>query len=160
MLKDILATNSLLRKLSPDTQSLLHDCATEISVKKDKLLLKTGENADRFYLIQHGSVALQIYDPRFGSIEFMTLYENDAVGWSWMFPPCQWHFDAMAKEDVSAVRVDGVQLLQRCEADHKIGHELVTCFSQIMMERLVAARLQLLDLYGDRSSAEKERGTS
>ncbi|RKX33527.1 MAG: Crp/Fnr family transcriptional regulator [Verrucomicrobia bacterium] len=159
MLKDILATHPLLRKLSPDTRSLLHDCAIEVSIKKDEYLLKTGENADRFYLVQHGSVALQIYDPRIGSIEFMTVQENDVVGWSWMFPPCRWHFDAMAKEDVSAVQVDGVQLLLRCETDYRIGYQLMSCFSQIMMERLVAARLQMLDLYGERNPEETERGT-
>ena len=157
MLKDILATHPLLRKLSSDTRSLLHECAIEVSIKKGELLLKTGEIANRFYLVQHGSVALQIYDPRMGSIEFMTVYENDIIGWSWMFPPGKYHFDAMAKEDVEAVKVDGVRLLHRCETDHKIGYQLVTCFSQIMMDRLVAARLQLLDLYGDQSSEEHER---
>ena len=65
----------------------------------------------------------------------------------------------MAKEDVEAVRVDGVQLLLRCETDHSIGYQLVRCFSQIMMDRLVAARLQLLDLYGDRGTEKTERGT-
>ena len=159
MLKDILANNPLLRKLSPDTKSLLHDCATEVSFKEDQLLAKTGENADRFYLIQHGSVALQIYDPRLGSIEFMTVQENDAVGWSWVFPPGRWHFDAMAKEDTEAVQVDSLKLLHRCETDYKIGYELVICFSQIMKERLVATRLQLLDFYGDRNPEETERGT-
>ena len=159
MLKDILANNPLFWKLSPDTKSLLHDCAIEVSFKKDQLLAKTGEKADRFYLIQHGSVALQIYDPRLGSIEFMTVHENDAVGWSWVFPPGRWHFDAMAKGDTEAVQVDSLKLLKKCEADYKIGYELVICFSQIMKERLVTTRLQLLDLYGDRNPEEKERGT-
>lgn len=160
MLKDILTKNPLFRKLSPETKSLLQDCATEVSFKKDQLLAKTGEDADRFYLIQHGSVALQIYDPRLGSIEFMTLHENDAVGWSWVFPPARWHFDAMAKGDIEAVQVDSLKLLQRCETDCKIGYDLVICFSEIMKERLVATRLQLLDLYGDLNSAKKQRGTS
>jgi len=158
MLKDILAAHPLLRKLSSNTQSLLHNCAIEISIKKADLLAKTGENADCFFLVQHGSVALQIYDPRLGSIEFMTVHENDVVGWSWVFHPRRWHFDVMAKEDTEAVRVASVQLLHRFETDYKTGYELVTCFSQIMKERLVAARLQLLDLYGDRNPQETEKG--
>ena len=74
---------------------------------------------------------------------------GDAVGWSWLVPPYLWLFDARAVEPVGAVCFDGVCLRDRCEQDPRLGYELMKLVSQVMLSRLTAARVRLLDLYGD-----------
>jgi CRP-like cAMP-binding protein len=70
------------------------------------------------------------------------------LGWSWLFPPYRWHFDARALELTRAIALDGKCLREKCEEDHDLGYELVKRVAQIIMERLQATRLQLLDVYG------------
>ncbi len=70
------------------------------------------------------------------------------MGWSWIFPPYQWHFDARATEDTVVIEVDGKSLRERCEADPRVGYALVKQFATLMMQRLNAARRKVMDLYG------------
>ena len=54
-----------------------------------------------------------------------TLDPGEIVGWSWLFPPYVWHFDARAVDDVRAVAFDGACLRGKCEADHGLGYDLM-----------------------------------
>ena len=44
--------------------------------------------------------------------------------------------------------LDGACLRGKCEEDHDLGYELLMRFAQVIVERLQATRLQLLDVYG------------
>ncbi|MDH3719745.1 MAG: Crp/Fnr family transcriptional regulator, partial [Planctomycetota bacterium] len=70
------------------------------------------------------------------------------LGWSWLFPPYIWYFDARAMIRTRAVAVDGLCLRAKCDEDPKLGYELMKRFSAILNSRLQAARLQILDIYG------------
>jgi CRP/FNR family transcriptional regulator, cyclic AMP receptor protein len=65
--------------------------------------------------------------------------------------PYQWHFGARALELTRAIAFDGACLRLKAEADHDLGYELLKRFSQTIIERLQATRLQLLDVYGIRA---------
>jgi CRP/FNR family cyclic AMP-dependent transcriptional regulator len=69
------------------------------------------------------------------------------LGWSWLFPPYRWQFDARAVEPVRAFRLDGNCLRTKCEADHDLGYELVKRFLYQVHTRLERTRMQLLDIY-------------
>ncbi len=73
---------------------------------------------------------------------------GDILGWSWLFPPYRWSVEARAVQQVRAIKLDGECLRGKCELDPAMGYELMKRFSQIMLQRLEAARLQLLDIYG------------
>jgi len=49
---------------------------------------------------------------------------------------------------VLAVRMDGACLRGKCDADPRLGYELMQRFAGLMTSRLQATRLQLLDVYG------------
>ena len=48
-----------------------------------------------------------------------------------------------------ALAFDGACLRGKCEADPGLGYALMQRFAPVMIERLQATRLRLLDLYGD-----------
>jgi hypothetical protein len=50
---------------------------------------------------------------------------------------------------VRAVAFDGACLRRKCQEDHSLGFELLGRFSPVMLERLQATRMQLLDVYGN-----------
>jgi hypothetical protein len=70
------------------------------------------------------------------------------LGWSWLGPPHRWLFEGRAVTLVRAIALDGACLREKCEANHDLGYELLKRVTHVIADRLAAARLQLLDLYG------------
>jgi CRP/FNR family cyclic AMP-dependent transcriptional regulator len=48
---------------------------------------------------------------------------------------------------VRAIVLDGACLRRKCDVDHDLGYELTQRVAHILMQRLQATRLQLLDVY-------------
>jgi CRP-like cAMP-binding protein len=134
--------------LAPSQLQLIAGCARNERVEPGVYLLREGEPADRFFLIRHGAVALEVHAPGRGSIVIETLHPGDVVGWSWLFAPYRWQLDGRALEPSALVAFDGACLRGKCEVDHELGYQLMSRFAANLVERLQATRLQLLDVYG------------
>jgi len=146
-LEPLLAEHPFLKGLEPRYLKLIVGCASNVLFKAGQFLFHEGEEADQFYIIRQGKVAVEIRAPERGSITVQTVGEGDVLGWSWLIPPYRWRFDARAIELTRAVALDGKCLRAKSEEDHSLGYELLKRFSNIIVERLDATRLQLLDLY-------------
>jgi CRP/FNR family transcriptional regulator, cyclic AMP receptor protein len=143
----LLKEHAFFDDLKPEYIDFLVDCASNVRFEANQLIFRQGENADRFYLIRSGKIAIEISAPGQPSITIKTLSEHDVLGWSWLFPPYQWQFDARAVVLTRAIALDGRCLRGKCETDPSLGYELMKRFSWVMLETLQATRLQLLDLY-------------
>lgn len=147
-LEPILAAHPFFLGLEERYLPLLVGCATNMRYGAGEFLLREGEEANRFYLIRGGKVRLEIFVPGRGPIAVQTIGEGDILGWSWLFPPYRWSLDAQALEPVRVIALDGACLRGKCDADHDLGYELHKRFAPIIVQRLQATRLQVLDLYG------------
>ena len=147
-LERLLAEHPFFAGLEPEHLAVLVGCATNARFETGEFLCREGEPADNFYLIRHGCVSLEMFVPQKGPMRLQTLDPGDVVGWSWMVEPYTWRFDARAVEPVVAVSLDGVCLRTKCDADPRLGYELLKRFVEIMQQRLYSARLGLLDVYG------------
>ena len=150
-LERILGQHPFFKDLEPEYLQLVTGCASNVRFESDKLIFREGEEANQFYLIREGRVALQVFSPERGHITVETLGEGDILGWSWLIPPYNWHFDAKVQDLTRAIALDGKCLRRKCLEDHHLGYELLKRFAHIMEQRLESTRLQLLDLYGVRS---------
>ena len=148
-LEDLLAGADIFAGLSPAHLQLIAGCGSNERFDAGAQLFSEGAPADRFYLIRHGGVALEIEAPGRGPLTIETLHEGDVVGWSWLFEPYRWQFDARTTAPTALVGFDGACLRGKCESDHELGYQLMRRFASSMLERLQATRLQLLDVYGD-----------
>ncbi len=146
-LEPVLAEQPFLKDLEPRYLHLLTGCASNVRFNAGDYILHEGEEANTFYIIRHGKVALETFAHNRGALIIQTLDEGDVLGWSWLFPPYRWHFSARALELTRMIALDGRCLREKCEADHDLGYELLKRFSNVVMERLQATRLQLLDMY-------------
>ncbi|MBP1632373.1 MAG: cyclic nucleotide-binding protein [Actinobacteria bacterium] len=127
------------------------ECALKVThFATDQVIFHSGGVARHLYLLRHGDVALEVVAPGAGTRVVSTLHGGDALGWSWMFPPYRWAFDARALVETEAIVVDGEQLRRCAEADHELGYQVVRRVAREMADRLQAARFQLLDVYGER----------
>lgn len=146
---DVLAEQRLFEGLDPEAFALLAGCGVNTGFEAGEYLLREGDPAETFYVLRSGRVALETYAPPRGALVIETLGPGEVVGWSWLFPPYRWHFDAVAVDPVRAVALDGACLRGKCEADARFGYELTRRFAAVVVARLQATRLRLLDVYGD-----------
>ena len=147
-LEPLLRGHKFFAGLNSEYLTLLSGCASNVVFAADSFLFREGEPAETFYLIREGKVALEIAAPGRGALVVQTLGPGDVAGFSWLFDPHRWEFDGRAVERVLAVRMDGACLRGKCDADPRLGYELMQRFAGLMTSRLQATRLQLLDVYG------------
>ena len=121
--------------------------ATIVSFQPGYHIISEGHEADACYLIESGSVSLQVYMPGSGARTIETLGAGDVLGWAWLFPPYRWTADATALTPVQAIRLDGVRLRAARDQDPDFAYDLLRRFSQVIVDRLQATLLQLLDVY-------------
>jgi CRP/FNR family cyclic AMP-dependent transcriptional regulator len=119
---------------------LVCGCAKNARFEAGQFLFHEGQPAEWFYLLRDGRVALQLTAPGRGAVTFQTVGEGEIVGVSWLIPPYRWSYDAIA--------MDATCLRQKCESDHDLGYEMMKRFMPILIQRLQATRLQILDVYG------------
>ena len=110
-------------------------------------LFREDGPADFFYLLRHGTVTLEMRAPGREPLIVDTLADGDILGWSWLMPPYRWSMDARAQTLVRVVALDAVCLRGKLDSDPALGYELIRRFVPVMGRRLLAARLQLADLY-------------
>jgi len=147
-LEPYLAEHPFLKGLDPRHLNIIVGCASNVSFDAEQYILHEGEEATNFYIIHQGKVALEIFTSDRGPITIQTIGEGEVLGWSWLIPPYQWHYDARAIEPTSAIALDAKCLRAKCEEDHDLGYELLKRFAHVITQRLEATRLQLLDVYG------------
>lgn len=148
---DLLTVVPFLAGLGPDRLDLLAGCAGNVHFDAGAHLFREGDEADTFYVIRHGSVAIETFVPARGAVTIETIGPGEVLGWSWLFEPYRWHFDARALSPVRATGFDGACLRGKCDADPALGYELMSRFAQVLIERLQWTRLRLLDVYGNGS---------
>jgi len=123
-------------------------CASEASFVAGRMLCRQRQPADKFFLIRSGRVAVEVALPDRDPLMIQTVEPGDVLGWSWLFPPYEWNFDARAVTDVDAIAMDGRCLRGKCEADPALGYDLMKRLSAMVIARLQATRLQVMDMFG------------
>lgn len=146
---DELREHSFTQGMRPEHLDLIAGCARNV-VLPPGLAHKEGDPADTFYALREGLVALDVHAPTGQALVVQTVHGGEVLGWSWLFAPYRWTFDARVVEPVRAVAFDGACLRTKTEADHDLGYELMKRMAQVFTRRLAATRMQLLDLYGAR----------
>ena len=147
----ILAAHPFFEGLDHALLKMVLTGARDVSYKPGQMIYQEGDEAEQFHIILDGKVAIEIFTAGHGAIVIQTVGPGEVLGWSWIFPPYQRRFDAKAIEPTKAVALDGKFLREKGEEDHHLGYELLKRFSRILLERLQATRLQLLDIYGKHS---------
>jgi CRP/FNR family transcriptional regulator, cyclic AMP receptor protein len=151
-IEQLLAAHPFVVGIEESQLRTITECASKVvHFAADQVIFHAGGVARVLYLLHRGDVALEVIAPGTGTRIVATLSGGDALGWSWMFPPYRWAFDARALTATEAIVLDGEKLRRCAEEDHELGYQVVWRVAREMADRLQATRLQLLDVYGERS---------
>ena len=145
---ELLADHPFFAGLPAGDLQLIAGCGHNVVLRADEMVFREGDPADRFYVIRHGAIALELFVPERGPLVVDSVSEGGVVGVSWLVPPHQWQFDGRALDVVRAVSIDGVCLRRKCEEDTRLGYELMSRFARLLAARMQSARVRLVDIYG------------
>jgi CRP-like cAMP-binding protein len=130
--------------MRPEHLAMLAEGATVGQFNAGEILFREGEPANKFYLIESGNILLEAHEPAGDTALVQTLAAGEVLGWSWLFPPFVWHFQARAVAPSSVIILNGAHLLVSAERDHDFGYELMKRVAQVVIRRLQATRKQRL----------------
>lgn len=126
---------------------LLVSDATEARFETREIIVREGDTAHEFHLIREGKVAIEIFTPDRGPITIQTLGAGELLGWSWLLQPFRWNFDAQATEPTDVITFNAERIRAACSSNPEFGFELMSRFVPLIVQRLQATRMQLLDVY-------------
>jgi len=147
-LEQLLAEHPFFEGMRGEDLALIAGCGKNARFGAGEYLFREGEPADHFFLLRSGMVSVEVHDPARGTITVLSAGEGEVLGFSWLMPPYHWVFDARALDLTRSVVFDGACLREKCEGDPRLGYDLLKRVTGVMMRRLEAASVQLLDVYG------------
>ncbi|MEU3196799.1 MULTISPECIES: cyclic nucleotide-binding domain-containing protein [Streptomyces] len=137
----------LLTALPPPQRERLMALAREVSFPEDTRIFESGGTADRFWVIRSGAVSLDQPVNELHRVTVAGLGAGDLLGWSWLFPPHEWDFGAVAFSPVRAYEFDAADVLRLCEEDPTLGLTLVRKVAEVLAHRLETTRGKLMEQY-------------
>ena len=116
--------------------------------KLGSLLFREGNESRQCFLILEGHVALEMYVPGRGQVRILTLGPGDLLAWSALFGG-RMTTSALSLESTRLIAVPADRLEMLCRENPEFGYHWMRAVAIAMSQRLLATRLQLLDLFGD-----------
>lgn len=110
-------------------------------------LFREGSIHDEFSIVVDGHVSLEMNVPGRGNLWILSLSTGDILAWSALLSRGRMTASAVAMTDVQLLTFRGGELRSLCETNHEVGFHLMGRVATALSRRLLATRLQLLDLY-------------
>lgn len=148
-LASLLAEHPFFAGMAPDDIALVAGCARNARYAPGEYLCREGSPANEFFLVRSGLVSIEVHAAGRGTVSVQSVGDGEILGFSWLMPPHTWQFDARAQQPVRALVFDGECLRRKCDADPRLGYDLMKRVASVMIERLRAVQLQLFDVFGD-----------
>lgn len=149
-LESIVMAHPIFAGLEAALGETIAGCARNLRFDAGSYLFRSGHDAEEFFLIRQGMVALELQPPGRAPLVLGTEQVGDIVGTSWLVPPYRWRTDARAVELTRVIGINAACLRAKCDSDHHLGYEVMKRFLPLLSQRLDDARLQLVDVYGPR----------
>lgn len=123
----------------------------EISVlrafRAGDILFREGAAEHNLFFVITGNVALDMFVPGRGAVRMLTIGSGEVLGWSAVIGGGVMTATATAIDDGQLVSIAASELRSLCDSDHELGYQVMQRMAVALSKRLVATRLQLLDLF-------------
>lgn len=121
--------------------------ARVVEWNEDALVFREGEHQDDLYVISSGHIALEMNVPGRGLTRILTVRSGELLAWSALLGDSRMTATAVVTEPTQAIAISGSSLRTLCQTDHEVGYHVMTRVASALSQRLLATRLQLLDLF-------------
>jgi CRP/FNR family transcriptional regulator, cyclic AMP receptor protein len=163
MTSDPISTSTLheipfLADLSAQHLELLASLSTLRTAKDGEELFHEGDPQDYLYIVLEGRVALEIHIPNRGRLRILTVEPNELLGWSSVTNAIPRRTaSARVVCDTRLMAIDSMRLNKACQDDPILGYRMMLQVANVIANRLVTTRIQMLDLFSNQQ-AEAHHG--
>ena len=147
-LERLLLAHPFLAGLDHEWGALVTGCARNLRFAPGEYLFREGAAADTFFLLRDGQVAEELHVPGQPPVVYATAGAGELVGAAWLLPPYRWGFDARAIAPTRAFGMDAACLRAKCDADPRLGYDMMKRVLPVIVRRMQDTQHQLLDVYG------------
>lgn len=123
--------------------------ATVCNFAAQSLLFREGTQNDFLMIVASGRIALQMHVPNRDDVRILSLGPGDMLAWSALLGGGRMTTSAIALEDTQVIAIPAAAVAALCESDPLVGYRLMRQVALSLANRLVATRLQLLDLFAE-----------
>ncbi|MGH3418307.1 MAG: Crp/Fnr family transcriptional regulator [Streptosporangiaceae bacterium] len=139
-----LAAHPFLRGMPRDHLAVLALAVSDVTFPAGHRFFADGGHATRFWLVQSGHAMVDVHVPGQGRVPVGTIGMGELIGWSWLFPPYEWAFGAVAASPVEAFEFDARAVREYCASDPALGYEVTRRLAQVVTKRLRSTRSRLI----------------
>lgn len=131
---------------------VIQQLAGEVSLQsfaRGESVFREGDANPLLYLVVDGHFSLAMIVPGRGSVPILTVGQGEMFGWSALLGKGRMTTSANATQDSTCLAAEAAKLTELCETNHTFGFHLMQRMAGALSARLVATRLQLLDVFSD-----------
>jgi CRP-like cAMP-binding protein len=147
----VVRDHAFTQGLSTEQIARLASLAAQVSFEEGDLILEEGQHSESFYLLLTGSVAIELRSPQF-TVCVQALEAGQAFGWSSLLDHQDTLFRVRAREYTTALRINGADLAAACQADSRMGVELLRRMLKLVAGRVKATEAKFAEMCGVRPS--------
>ena len=125
-----------------------------VDIGSGETLFREGERHPRLYWIVDGRVTLEMSTGGTSQKLLLTLGPGDLLAWSAILSGGRMTSTATTTLPSRLLAIDEADLSKLCQSNHEIGYRVMEHLARRLAERLLATRLQLLDLFRHPSETE------
>jgi CRP/FNR family transcriptional regulator, cyclic AMP receptor protein len=141
------ASEYALAALSPKARAKILPVARPVSFETGQHIFREGDRAINLYVLTKGRVALEAHTPPHGTTIIATAEPGEWFSWSALIGPRLETATARALEPSAALAIKAGVLLDLCLEDPELGFEVYRMLADVIAERLISSRLQMLDVF-------------
>ena len=125
------------------------------SYRQGEVLFRAHTPSDHWMLVLSGSVVLEMPVPGRYKARILSLGAGDFLGWSAALGKTGMTAAAVALEESEIAAFSAESVVRLCESDPQVGYHVMKHVAHTLADRLLATRLQLLDLFAFGQSRPK-----
>lgn len=129
--------HAFLAGLTDSQLGRLKGLGQEVTIPEGELILSNGQRSTFCYLVLTGSVAVALATARL-TVSVQVVGPGELFGWSALLQGQDTLFQVRAREDTTALRIEGAALSKCCRTDPELGVELLHRFLRVVAERVHA----------------------
>lgn len=144
-LETLVAEHPFLIGLRREFREFVYTASSVQRFAAHQRIFREGADADHFYLIIEGVIALGALIPGNSRISIQCLGPGELLGWSWLFPPHKWHFTATTRAPTEMLSFDVIALRAKAEQNPEFCNELLAGIARTLYDRLLHTQQRLIE---------------
>lgn len=146
---------AFLSELPPQVVSRLLPLFQLARYRAGACIFREGESDDRVFVVVAGQIALEMHVPEHGRRCILSLGPGDLLGWSPLLEGPAMTATAVALQESEVLVARGDAVRELCWTDCEVGYAFMRQVAKALSKRLIATRLQLLDLFRQDAQASE-----